>query len=321
MTVTSGFFNSISSDRKYDARQMSEIFDGIINDGVYQSIGDRMIVSTSNNLNSVLVGTGRCWFNHVWVKVWPSKLEVPLPAPDEIYTRYDAIVVEIDHQRTGRFGTIKYVKGTASSNPIYPVLVKSGDNGVNQYPLAYIRRRPNVTLIATSDLVNQVGTSACPFVTGPLKVLSIDDFWAQWSIDWQNFLTTRGEETDEFIAEQKQIFNQNIFEINEENHEWITETHQAFEEFWQDSAYKVTDLIQQNQMEFTEWFEELQVMLEDDVAANLAAKILRIDHDLDTLAREQTIYRYIEDSDNESVLDSNGQLIGSATVFELKHIF
>lgn len=321
MAVTSGFFNSSNGDRKYDARQMSEIFDGIIMDGVYQAIGDAMMVAPSNSLNTVLVGRGRAWFNHVWVKNWPSKLEMVLPGPDEIYTRYDAIIIEINHANATRAGSIKYIKGTASSNPSYPTLLKEGDGGVTQYPLAYIRRRPNVTVIANSDIVNRVGSSDCPFVTGPLKVLTTDDFWTVWNEDWQNFLATRGEETDEFIAEQKQIFNQNIFEINESNHEWITQTHQEFEEFWQDSAYKVTDLIQQNQMEFTEWFEELQVILEDNVAANLAAKILRIDKDLDTLAREQTLYRYVEDSDGESVLDSNGQLIGSATVFELKHIF
>ena len=34
MSVSSGFFNSLNGDRKYNAAQMSAIFDGLIIDGV-----------------------------------------------------------------------------------------------------------------------------------------------------------------------------------------------------------------------------------------------------------------------------------------------
>lgn len=44
MSVTYGFYNSRNHDRRYDAIQMSSIFDGIIRDGIYMSIGDHMIV-------------------------------------------------------------------------------------------------------------------------------------------------------------------------------------------------------------------------------------------------------------------------------------
>ena len=42
MSVTYGFYNSIKGDRKYNALEMSSIFDGIIVDGVYMSIGDAL---------------------------------------------------------------------------------------------------------------------------------------------------------------------------------------------------------------------------------------------------------------------------------------
>ncbi len=38
MSVTFGFYNSVNGDRKYDAIQMSSIFDGIIRDGVFQHL-------------------------------------------------------------------------------------------------------------------------------------------------------------------------------------------------------------------------------------------------------------------------------------------
>ena len=40
MAFTYGFFNSLNGDRKYTAEQLSSIFDGLITDGVFDSIGD-----------------------------------------------------------------------------------------------------------------------------------------------------------------------------------------------------------------------------------------------------------------------------------------
>ena len=47
MALTSGFYNSINGDRTYNAEQMSSIFDGIINDGVFASIGKVFQVKVS----------------------------------------------------------------------------------------------------------------------------------------------------------------------------------------------------------------------------------------------------------------------------------
>ena len=73
MTITSGFFNSVNHDRLYDAEQVSSIFDGIIKDGVYESIGDAFMVTPNSDLNdSIIVGTGRAWFDHTWTYVIES---------------------------------------------------------------------------------------------------------------------------------------------------------------------------------------------------------------------------------------------------------
>lgn len=69
VSVSCGFFNSVivedEPDRLYNAEQMSAIFDGLINDGIFASIGDTLIV-TADSGNKVFVGTGKCWFNHTW---------------------------------------------------------------------------------------------------------------------------------------------------------------------------------------------------------------------------------------------------------------
>lgn len=51
MTVTFGFYNSLNSDRLYNALQMSSLFDGIITDGVFASIGTSMIVTPDSGLS------------------------------------------------------------------------------------------------------------------------------------------------------------------------------------------------------------------------------------------------------------------------------
>ena len=47
MSVSSGFFNSLNGDRKYNAAQMSAIFDGLIIDGVFASIGTAFAVKAA----------------------------------------------------------------------------------------------------------------------------------------------------------------------------------------------------------------------------------------------------------------------------------
>ena len=62
MAVTSGFFNALNNDRKYNAEQISAIFDGLIHDGVFDSIGEIFGTVPGDGLQ-VLVKTGKAWFH------------------------------------------------------------------------------------------------------------------------------------------------------------------------------------------------------------------------------------------------------------------
>ena len=72
MAVTSGFYNALLTpgtevpDRLYDAVQISSLFDGIVRDGVFMSIGGHLAVSESTGMH-VQVAAGRAWFNHSWL--------------------------------------------------------------------------------------------------------------------------------------------------------------------------------------------------------------------------------------------------------------
>ena len=63
--VTSGFYDSLNHDRRYSSIQFGSIFDGVIQDGVFQHVGSRLMVSQNSGM-MISVGTGRAWFNHTW---------------------------------------------------------------------------------------------------------------------------------------------------------------------------------------------------------------------------------------------------------------
>lgn len=204
MAVTSGFFNSLNGDRKYDSLQVSEMFDGLITDGVVQTIGDHFIVSANGVANQVHVGTGRAWFNHHWIKN-DNILVVDLDSSDLMYPRYDAVVIEVNEELDVRQCSIKSLKGTASANPAQPTLANS-DN-IHQYPLCYILRKINNDEIITADITQMVGKDACPYVVGVQESVSVEYLFEQWSDEWNQWFGANSaelkEQTDLAVALSK----------------------------------------------------------------------------------------------------------------------
>ena len=192
MTVTSGFFNSVNHDRLYDAEQLSSIFDGVILDGVYQGFGDSFDIVTYSEANdTVIVKTGRAWFDHTWT-LNDSEFSITLDPPNVTYDRIDAIVLDINRNKDTRENTIKYIKGEYgyTADPVKPTLVKEELH--SQYPLAYINVVHGVSApISNSNIDIKVGSEECPLVTGILEVMNSDMFVRKMETefyDWFNGL-------------------------------------------------------------------------------------------------------------------------------------
>ena len=203
MAFTCGFFNSENGDRKYNAEQMSAIFDGIIADGVFTTIGDHMAVSAGTGMQ-VLVGTGKAWFDHTW-NVNDAAYPLAIAASDVTLSRIDAIVLETNHSDSVRLNKLRVVQGTVASSPAKPTLTNS--EKVHQHPLAWVTVAPGVTQIAASAIENAVGTSACPFVTGIIATTAIDDLFNQWNGEFDEwFDNLKAQLSDNVVANlQKQI--------------------------------------------------------------------------------------------------------------------
>lgn len=215
MTVTSGFFNSVNHDRLYDAEQVSSVFDGIIIDGVYENVGDAfMITAYPDANNTVIVGTGRAWFDHTWT-VNDSQYSITLSDSSVAFTRMDAIVLDIDRRKNVRANSIKYLAGTLGEAPTKPTLIKEELH--KQYPLAYITVPAGDNApISQSNIQIMVGTEECPIVTGVLEALNLDNLWAQldseFNLWWEGIRDVLDENTAMKLQNQIDALNDKIDE-------------------------------------------------------------------------------------------------------------
>lgn len=198
MALTYGFFNSVNHDRIYDARQMSKIFNGIINDGVFQNIGDLFAVTPHEGMD-IFVGTGRAWFNGTWTNN-DTNYSLTVTQSNPLYPRIDAVVLEVNESTESRQNSLKMVDGTAASEPEKPTLVNT--EFIHQYPLAYITVPANASGIAAVDIENVVGLSeeGCPFVTGILQVNSVDSLYSQWDAAFQTWFDHMKDQLDSDAA-------------------------------------------------------------------------------------------------------------------------
>lgn len=136
----------------------------------------------------------------------------------------------------------------------------------SQWPLAYVIRRGSTPVITQPDIRIVVGTDETPFVTGIVQTLSVSALLAQWEAQYANW----------FNAQKDSSNNQ--FDI------------------WRNSK----------SAEFDTWFSNLVTNLEGDVAANLQNQLTELSAALNDLAIGKGISRSIEDSSNDTLLDSAG---------------
>lgn len=181
MSFNYGFYNSRNGDRKYDALDVSRIFDGIIKDGVFMNVGNQFKVAVLSDMQ-LTVDSGRAWFNHTW-SYNDSKFVVTITDSDVLLPRIDAVILEINEDN--RMNAVKVLTGIAATVPAKPTLTNT--TTVHQYPLAYITIPANSSSVTAGNIENAVGTSACPFVTGVLQGMNIDNLIAQWDAQFMTW--------------------------------------------------------------------------------------------------------------------------------------
>lgn len=177
MAWTNGFHNSVQGDRLYNADQMSGIFDGLITQGVYMSIGKRLAVEPNDGM-TIQINTGRGWFNSRWVcNTSPYLLE--LEASDVLLNRWAAVCVRGDNT-DGVRNTVPYVKyGEFATEPTKPTMERT--ERIKEYCLAYVYIAAGKTKITAADIEDtRANTDLCGWVTGLIKQIDADTLFQQF---------------------------------------------------------------------------------------------------------------------------------------------
>lgn len=288
MSVTCGFYNSLNHDRRYNAVQISSIFDGIISDGVYMSIGEHMCVKPDSGM-MITVGVGRAWFNHSWTYN-DSVLPIEVPMSEVILNRIDAVILEVNAEESIRDNSIKILKGTPATNPSRPALLNTST--VHQYPLAYIYVGTEVTEIRKADITNMVGTSVTPFVTGIIETINIDSLVAQWGDQWQKF------------------YEKQVTDIEAANAYWKEQWSNWFDSETSKNVSEMASWKAERQMAFESWFSGLKDVVSSLENGEILLEVRDLLKDMYKMATETDIDHIISgtyiDEDNEGSLFETG---------------
>lgn len=275
-SVTCGFYNSIGGDRKFDSLQMSQIFDGVISDGIFATWGKSLIVNSISG-NTVNIDTGKAWFNHTWT-INDAILPVDCGKANAYYNRIDAIMIRVDQRDAVRDNFIEVVKGVEATKPVKPTgdIV---DPNVFYYPLCYVYRPAGSTEITMDNITNAVGVES-PFVTGLLDTIDPELLVREWTAKLDTFLTSEKAraktEIDTYIKDNEESLNK-----------WYSEMRSLME----DAIAETTNWTTSQKNTILDWFYDLKGQLSEDAATNI----------------------YIRLTTDEIVIELNNGFVGSHT--------
>ena len=215
MAITYGFFNAIKQedgtyDRVYNSDQISEMFEGLVTDGVYESVGEAMIVKATSGM-TVQVGTGRIVMSDgKWLRN-DARYNITLAGAHLTLNRWSAIVVQ--ENKTDRTITIMEKAGTPATNPTEPSATNT--TAIEEKILAYVYVGKGVTEIGQMNITDvRADNTVCGWVTGVVKQVNTSELFLQYQDAYEKQLATMQTwETDQKTAfsawetEQKVAFD------------------------------------------------------------------------------------------------------------------
>jgi hypothetical protein len=119
----SGFFNSSSGDRIYDATDFAAYFGDLVSNGIFHRNADNLRVGAATGMQ-VLVQPGTAWINgYHYANTAP--LDLPIATADGVNPRIDRIILRWSN--TARSITLAVLTGTPAPTPSPPNLTRDTD--------------------------------------------------------------------------------------------------------------------------------------------------------------------------------------------------
>lgn len=203
MAITYGFFNAVKQsdgtyDRAYNSEQMSDMFEGLISDGVYESVGDALLITAKNGM-TVQVGTGRMVIDGKWLKN-DAKMDITLAASHLTLNRWSAIVARLDN--SNRVITLVEKAGTPATSPEKPAMTES--QTIKEKCLAYVYVAAGASSITQTNITDtRPDTSICGWVTGLIKQVDTSQLFLQWQTAYEEMYA----QLQSWETEQKASFD------------------------------------------------------------------------------------------------------------------
>lgn len=204
ITLRSGFFDSIDSDRLYTADEMNMPYKKLITNGVFATplgtpSNELQVVSAGDGMR-ILVCPGNAIVGDKWVENGVN-YSFTVPANSNIVPRVDSVIVQVDRRQSGRNGYLVYRDGTPASNPVPPAI--NGVTDVFEFRLANITVAPNATAIYNDVISDQRGSEDCPWVTSLIKQVDTSTLFNQWQTAYSQYYRASTTDFNAYMAQQK----------------------------------------------------------------------------------------------------------------------
>ncbi|MFE3573953.1 hypothetical protein [Lysinibacillus sp. NPDC059133] len=257
------FFNSAPGDERWHyASDFADFFANVLSSGLLHKDGTpNLQVKVNAGTMQTYVEAGEALIQgYQYQNTTPLFLTHGLPEPN--LDRIDRIVLRLDKRNNARYIRLFVKEGVSATNPAPPTLQR--DQYVFELSLAQIRLTKNTSTLEPLKLIDErMNQDVCGIVYSLISVPT-SVFQQQWDYWFNNKKQTLENDMEAWQALQKQDFDI-----------WESQEKADFD------AWKSTQ-----KQEFLIWFESIKDILEGDVAANLATRIL---------ALEQTVGTHIAD--------------------------
>ena len=205
MAITYGFFNSVDGDRTYDADQMSEYFEGLVSDGVYENVDGALQVLEGTGM-VVTVQPGRAIIDCKWIRNNAS-LSLEVTEAHALLNRWTAVVMKLDY--TNRLMTITTKDGTAASDPTQPTM--QDDATGKELCLAMIYVAAGATSISQADITDMRASNLCGWVTGLIDQVDTSTLFLQWQTAYENYYNEMTADFNEWFEDLTEQLNVNTY--------------------------------------------------------------------------------------------------------------
>lgn len=206
-SVNCGFFDAVNSDRTYSADDMNKPYSRVIADGVFATqsgtpSSDLQTVSAGSGMN-ITVQAGQGIFASKWFEN-PSAIIITVPENNQLYPRFDSVIVQVDKRTSGRSGNIVYRTGTAASDPTPPAINQTAN--VIEYRLANVYVASGANTINNDAITDLRGSASCPWVTSLIQQVDTSTLWNQFYAAYQNQYEEFTADYTEYTEEQRQAW-------------------------------------------------------------------------------------------------------------------